>query len=49
VGFVYVGDESTAYTANFIKAENAVKDNYGDSVIIEENIMFGKQSWKHLY
>jgi basic membrane protein A len=35
VGFVYVGDESTAYTANFIRAQTAIKDTYGDNVVIE--------------
>ena len=32
VGFVYIGDESEAYTANFIMAENAIADTYGDKV-----------------
>lgn len=32
VGFVYIGDDSEAYTANFIAAENAIKETYGDSV-----------------
>lgn len=32
VGFVYIGDESEAYTANFIAAENAIADTYGDKV-----------------
>ena len=32
IGYVYIGDESEAYTANFIAAENAVKDEYGDKV-----------------
>jgi basic membrane protein A len=35
VGFIYVGDESTAYTANFIKAQNAIEEKYGDSVVTE--------------
>jgi basic membrane protein A len=35
VGFVYVGDESTAYTANFIRAQTAVEDTYGENVVIE--------------
>ena len=30
VGFVYIGDESEAYTANFIAAENAIKEQFGD-------------------
>ena len=32
VGFVYIGDDSEAYTANFIAAENAIKEEYGDKV-----------------
>ena len=32
VGFVYIGDETEAYTANFIAAENAIADTYGDKV-----------------
>ncbi len=32
VGFVYIGDESEAYTANFIAAEKAVAAEYGDKV-----------------
>ncbi len=32
VGFVYIGDESEAYTANFIAAEKAIADTYGDKV-----------------
>jgi basic membrane protein A len=35
VGFVYVGDESTAYTANFIRAQTSIEDAYGDNVVIE--------------
>jgi basic membrane protein A len=35
VGFVYVGDESTAYTANFIKAQKAIEEKYGAEVITE--------------
>lgn len=30
VGFVYIGDDSEAYTANFIAAENAIKEEYGE-------------------
>lgn len=33
VGFMYVGDESTAYTNNFMKAQKAVEEAYGDQVI----------------
>ncbi len=32
VGFVYIGDETEAYTANFIAAENAIAEKYGDKV-----------------
>ena len=32
VGFVYIGDESEAYTANFIAAEKAIAENFGDKV-----------------
>ena len=32
VGFVYIGDDSEAYTANFIAAEKAIKAAYGDKV-----------------
>ena len=32
VGFVYIGDETEAYTANFIAAEKAIADTYGDKV-----------------
>lgn len=32
VGFIYVGDASTAYTANFLKAQNAIEEQYGDKV-----------------
>jgi basic membrane protein A len=33
VGFVYIGDDSQAYTANFIAAENAIKEQFGDKVM----------------
>ena len=32
VGFVYVGDASTAYTSNFIDAQEAIQTKYGDQV-----------------
>lgn len=32
VGFVYVGDDSTSYTGNFIKAQFAIENKYGDNV-----------------
>lgn len=34
VGFVYVGDASTAYTDNFIKVHNTIENQYGDQVEI---------------
>lgn len=32
VGFIFVGDEMTPYTENFIKARNYVMDVYGDKI-----------------
>ncbi len=32
IGFLYVGDASTSYTSNFIKAQSAVEREYGDRV-----------------
>lgn len=32
VGFVYIGDDSQAYTANFIAAQTAIEKQYGKSV-----------------
>ena len=34
VGFVYSEDESTPYTANFVKAQHALEDEYGEKVEI---------------
>ena len=34
VGFVYSEDESTPYTANFVQAQRALKEEYGDKVEI---------------
>ncbi len=34
VGFVYVGDASNAYTCNFLKAETALVEKYGERVEI---------------
>ena len=31
-GFLYVGDAATSYTANFIRAENYLKSEFGDQV-----------------
>lgn len=33
VGFIYVGDQSTAYTYNFIKAQTAIEEAWGERVI----------------
>jgi basic membrane protein A len=33
VGFVYIGDNSEAYTANFIAAQTAIEETFGDSVV----------------
>ena len=32
IGFVYVGDTSTAYTGNFVKAQKAVEKKYAGQV-----------------
>ncbi len=38
VGFIYDGDASTPYSANFIRATNALRSEYGDKIdIIEKN------------
>ena len=34
VGFVYSEDESTPYTANFVKAQRALEEEYGSKVVI---------------
>lgn len=34
VGFIFIGDASTAYTYNYIRAEQALEEKYGDSVEI---------------
>ncbi len=36
VGFIYVGDESTPYTANFMRATEDLRAKYGDKVRILE-------------
>ncbi len=38
VGYIYIGDESEAYTANFIAAEEAVKAAYGVTTIAKYNV-----------
>lgn len=45
VGFVYVGDASTSYTNNFIKAQNAIENQYGEQVetIGKYNVLEGKE------
>lgn len=46
VGIIYVGDESTAYTMNFVKAQNAIENEYGDQVeiISKYNIPEGNEA-----
>ena len=41
VGFVYSEDESTPYTANFVKAQRALEDEYGSKVevIAKSNVL----------
>ena len=43
IGIIHVGDESTPYTANFIKAQEAIKEKYGDRVelLVHYNIPEG--------
>lgn len=45
VGFLYVGDATTTYTNNFIKAQIAVENEYGDrvEVIAKYNIAEGTE------
>lgn len=45
VGFLYVGDATTTYTNNFIKAQKAVENEYGDrvEVIAKYNIAEGTE------
>ena len=44
-GFVYVGDTSTAYTGNFVKAQKAVEKKYGSRVrtIAQFNVTEGSE------
>lgn len=46
VGFVYVGDASTAYTSNFIDAQETIQTKYGDQVkvIALNNVAEGTES-----
>ena len=46
VGFVYVGDASTAYTSNFIDAQEAIQTKYMDQVkvIALNNVAEGTES-----
>ena len=41
VGFLYVGDATTTYTNNFIKAQIAVENEYGDRVEVIANNCHG--------
>ena len=45
VGFVYSEDESTPYTANFIKAQRAIEEEYGDRVeVLAKSNVLGKNA-----
>ena len=45
VGFIYSEDESTPYTANFVKAQRALEDEYGSRVEIHvKNNVLGRES-----
>ena len=45
VGFVYSEDESTPYTANFVKAQRALEDEYGSKVeIMVKNNVLSRES-----
>ncbi|MCR5418984.1 MAG: BMP family ABC transporter substrate-binding protein [Lachnospiraceae bacterium] len=35
IGFVYDGDESTPYSANFIRAQREIENTYGDRVVCD--------------
>ena len=41
VGFVYSEDESTPYTANFVKAQHALEEEYGGKVeiLVKSNVL----------
>lgn len=43
IGFVYIGDESNPYTANFIRAEEAIREKYADQVdiVVKTNVKEG--------
>lgn len=45
IGFLYVGDESTPYTYNFIKAQRAIENTYGSQVVtdVRENVVEGEE------
>ena len=45
VGFVYSEDESTPYTANFVKAQRALEEEYGSKVeILVKNNVLSRES-----
>ncbi len=45
VGFVYSEDESTPYTANFIKAQRALEDEYGSRIeILSKSNVLSRES-----
>ena len=49
VGFVYVGDASTAYTSNFIDAQEAIQTKYRDQVKPLHSIMLRRERNQSTY
>ncbi len=45
VGYIYVSDANNPYTYNFIKAERAIAETYGDQVesVVEYNVLEGTE------
>ena len=40
VGFIYDGDSATPYSANFMRAEEALRNEFGDRVTIDHLLRF---------
>ncbi len=45
VGYIYVSDASNPYTYNFIKAQKAIEETFGDQVesVVENNVLEGNE------
>ena len=44
VGFIYSEDESTPYTANFVRAQRALEEKYGDEIeVISRSNVVGRE------